>query len=165
MERGPTRSRLIDVAMNRGQTRPAAGPRSEGASYWMIAEALLQDEKESKELLSRMVVEEYARDSLENVLFALCRFAEMAGNYPDKVTIVGFEFKRQRFLEQHLPALRFPADRINYVGIDPPFDPTGAADRIAGELANSKGPFEQDPYGCRDPLRQKKLDRNPFRRR
>ncbi|KAI9278291.1 hypothetical protein BDA99DRAFT_491753 [Phascolomyces articulosus] len=170
-----------------GQTRAEAGPRSEGQSYWMIAEALeknnieteSQNENENENetennvtnninnnsILSRMLVEDHARDSYENVLFSLCRFYEMTGEYPSRVTIVGFEFKRKRFQDLHMHALRFPIDRFEYIGIDPPFDLEAASDRIAGENANSFGPFSEDLYGCHAPLSQKRLDRNPFRRK
>ena len=34
-----------------------------------------------------------------------------------KITIVGFEFKRERFVKHHLQqALLFPENRINYIG-------------------------------------------------
>ncbi|KAG2217244.1 hypothetical protein INT45_012192 [Circinella minor] len=180
-----------------GQTRTEAGPRSEGQSYWMIAEALekinndnenindSQNENENdngnnminnddnnnntnnnnNDVLSRTLVEDHARDSYENVLFSLCRFYEMTGQYPSKITIIGFEFKRKRFQELHMNALRFPLDRFEYIGIDPPFDLEAASERIAGENANSFGPFTEDLYGCHAPLSQKRLDRNPFRRK
>ena len=55
--------------------------------------------------------------------------------------------------------------RFEYIGIDPPFDLEVASDRIAGENAKSFGPFTEDLYGCHPPLSQKRLDRNPFRRK
>jgi hypothetical protein len=39
------------------------------------------------------VVEDYARDSFENLLFSICRFKEVTGNYPARVTVVGYTFK------------------------------------------------------------------------
>lgn len=38
-------------------------------------------------------------------------------------------------------------------------------DRAEGELLNSFKPFEKDLYGCHTVLKQKKMDRNPYRRR
>ena len=46
---------------------------------------------------SRAVVEEYARDSFENLLFSLSRFREYTGGYPTKITVVGYAFKEARF--------------------------------------------------------------------
>jgi hypothetical protein len=53
--------------------------------------------------------------------------------------------------------------RFEYIGIDP-FDDE-APDREQGELLNSFKPFEKDLYGCHGTLKQKKMNRNPFRRR
>ena len=38
---------------------------------------------------------EQARDSLENLLFSLCRFHELVDAYPWRVTVVSFGFKRR----------------------------------------------------------------------
>ena len=54
-----------------GQTRRAAGPRSEGLSYWVVAEAA--GWFEHAEVRNRTFTEEHARDSFENLLFSLCR--------------------------------------------------------------------------------------------
>ena len=95
-----------------GQTRVHAGPQSEGQSYWRIANSLIHKEANDstamENLATRMIVEDYARDSHENVLFSLCRFQEMTGQYPSHITVVGFEFKRKRFEEIHLSSLRYP---------------------------------------------------------
>lgn len=53
--------------------------------------------------------------------------------------------------------------RFEYIGIDP-LD-NEAPDRQQGELLNSFQPFEKDLYGCHGILKQKKMNRNPFRRR
>ncbi|KAI8087946.1 uncharacterized protein B0P05DRAFT_530786 [Gilbertella persicaria] len=145
-----------------GETRPHAGPRSEAFAYWHIAQLLLDEDEEDQDLRGRMITEEYARDSHENLLFSICRFSEMTGNYPTKITVVGFEFKRHRFENIHRMAIGYPSQQFQYVGIDPPEqDPS----REKGELVNSVQPFEKDLYGCHGSLRQKKMYRNPYRRR
>ncbi|KAI9313655.1 hypothetical protein BX666DRAFT_1818119, partial [Dichotomocladium elegans] len=149
------------IVFSGGQTRAAAGPRSEGQSYWEIAQLILKDDT----LKNRMIVEDYARDSHENLLFSLCRFNEMTGQYPSAVTVVGFEFKKKRFYDMHLASIRYPEDQFKYVGIDPPFDPVSATERMTGEANNSLSLFQKDLYGCHSPLNQKRIDRNPFRRR
>ncbi|KAJ8660478.1 hypothetical protein O0I10_003936 [Lichtheimia ornata] len=158
------------VIFSGGQTRAHAGPQSEGQSYWQIANSLIHKEAINDtttvdSLTARMIVEDYARDSHENLLFSICRFQEMTGQYPSSITVVGFEFKRTRFEEMHLRSLRYPEQQFRYIGIDPPFDPVGTPERSAGEAANSLGPLKKDPYGCHYPLVQKRIDRNPFRRR
>ena len=42
----------------------------------------------------RTVTEEFALDSYQNVLFSICRFREIVGHYPDKITVVSFTFKK-----------------------------------------------------------------------
>lgn len=164
-----------------GETRQHAGPRSEAQSYWMAAEyarwwqapsaktkADAGSETPSDPVSLRATTEEYARDSYENLMFALCRFKEFTGAYPKRVTVVGFEFKRARFRDLHRAAVRFPLAAFAYEGIDPPEmqDPTRKFKLIQGEQTKSVQPFQQDPYGCMKdgPLYAKKLERNPFRR-
>ncbi|RUS22259.1 hypothetical protein BC937DRAFT_89891 [Endogone sp. FLAS-F59071] len=167
-----------------GQTRLNAGSRSEGQSYWELAHDLdlfspqpvepssppaSSDEETSLAYnasisppFMRATTEEYARDSLDNLLFSVCRFYEMTGRYPETITVIGFAFKRNRFVDLHRAALRFPEERFTYIGIDPK---QGTLQTMVGETLNSLGPFQEDLYGCHGKLREKKLQRNPFRRR
>ena len=69
-----------------GETRRDAGPRSEGASYWQVANAA--DWFGYPSVRQRSATEEAARDSYENVLFGLCRFYQLTGHYPETVTVV-----------------------------------------------------------------------------
>ena len=99
-------------------------------------------------------------------LFSICRFKEITGHYPTKITTVSFTFKRRRFETLHAPALRWPSNQFVYVGIDPPASTGFDIDASTkGELENAAKPFESDPYGCHsDILQQKRLDRNPYSR-
>ena len=81
--------------------------------------------------------------------------------------MVSYSFKRRRFEELHAAALRWPATRFHFVGVDPPaaagFDLDSSTQ---GELTNAARPFESDPYGCHSPvLLEKREGRNPFHRR
>ena len=49
----------------------------------------------------RAFTEDLASDSLENVLFSITRFHELTGKVPRKLTVVGYEFKRDRFVDPH----------------------------------------------------------------
>ena len=143
-----------------GETRAAAGPVSEALSYWEVAEA--NGWFGWPAVRERAQLESQARDSLENLLFAVCRFHELTGAYPERVTVVSFAFKRRRFEELHRRALRLPRTSFSFEGVDPPdLPPTvPAAERKAAAAL-----FEHDPYGCADPaLRRKRATRNPFRR-
>lgn len=155
-----------------GQTRPEAGPTDEGLSYYRVAEHYgwwgLDSQKTASDLpvVQRTVTEEYATDSFQNLLFSICRFHEVVGKYPARITVVGFSFKRHRFVSLHRTALRFPLHRFRYVGLDPPrnshFDLQTAKQ---GEKRNSIRPFQADPYGCNSTeLLQKRRTRNPFKR-
>ena len=108
-----THTTKLAVNWGSGETRPVAGPRSEGQSYWNLANHLYRNDKSmEKVFLERVVSEEFARDSYENLLFSLCRFFEMTGRYPEKLTVVGFGFKEKRFTDLHRKAVRFPKERF-----------------------------------------------------
>lgn len=139
-----------------GQTKKAAGPIAEGTSYYQLGEALGLD-------MSQTAVEEYARDSYENLAFSIARFRELTGRYPVRITVVGYEFKRARFEQLHRQAVGFDADKFEYVGIDPVWGDDEVPD--AGELEHAFLPFQRDPHGCVERvLLRKKAERNPWRR-
>ncbi|KAJ2453688.1 hypothetical protein EV183_002092 [Coemansia sp. RSA 2336] len=138
-----------------GKTRVEAGMHSEAQGYWMAAE---QMNWLTNDVFRRVVTEEFARDSFENVLFSIARFHEMTGNYPDRITVVGFEFKHARFVDLHRKALRYPRIRFNYIGINPPGD-------VSTWEKSEKQTFDmfaEDLYGCAGALAEKRTKRNPF---
>jgi hypothetical protein len=45
---------------------------------------------------ARTAAETFARDSFENLLFSIARFREITGSYPKQITVVGYDFKKQR---------------------------------------------------------------------
>jgi hypothetical protein len=61
-------------------------------------------------------VQDRARDSLENFLFSVCRFRQFVGTYPTRFTVVSYNFKKERFLNQHAAALGIPQHQITYLG-------------------------------------------------
>ena len=69
------------------------------------------------------------------MLFSICRFNEYTNNYPRNITVIGFQFKKKRFLELHRFSLKFPLDRFNYIGIDP--DNSSPLGRFVGEVMYS----------------------------
>jgi hypothetical protein len=109
------------------------------------------------EVRSRTHTEEHARDSLENLFFPVCRFRELTGHYPEAITVISYDFKRQRFVDLHREALQFPKERFGFVGTPAP-DPEKAGQGEAVTLSQ----FRTDMYGCRGILLEKKLRRNPF---
>lgn len=168
-----------------GETRRAAGPRSEAQSYWLAAEAMNWFDENiigvdwlsspmadmtpvsRWSIRSRSSTEEHARDSFENLVFSICRFHELTGRYPDHISVIGFEFKAERFVELHRGVMRYPRERFTYIGIDPEDaneDQTQKRSRERGEAENSLKPFTADPHGCHASLRRKKQERNPWHR-
>ncbi|KAH8075093.1 hypothetical protein JL721_1086 [Aureococcus anophagefferens] len=145
-----------------GQTRRDAGPRSEAQSYWLLAEHFGWWGLPG--VAARATTEEYARDSYENLLFSICRFREVAGDYPEAVDVVSFDFKERRFVDLHAPAIRFPKDAFHFEAV--PVDGASRFDGAAaaeGEAAAAAA-FEEDPYGCDGELHAKRRSRDPFHR-
>lgn len=143
-----------------GQTKESAGPRSEGLTYWLIADA--ENWYGEQTVKNRTLAEEYARDSMENLLFSICRFRQVVGRYPHTIKVVSFGFKEFRFVEVHRKALRFPKHRFEFHGIDPD-GVEGMHGLAARERAQAMEPFIGDPFGCNTPvLSDKKETRNPY---
>eukprot|EP00554_Chaetoceros_debilis_P013717 CAMPEP_0194121832 /NCGR_PEP_ID=MMETSP0150-20130528/48632_1 /TAXON_ID=122233 /ORGANISM="Chaetoceros debilis, Strain MM31A-1" /LENGTH=342 /DNA_ID=CAMNT_0038814457 /DNA_START=82 /DNA_END=1110 /DNA_ORIENTATION=+ len=165
-----------------GETRATTGPVNEGTSYFRVADAMnlwsnnhrdsLKNSNDSSNTVrARTTTEEFATDSFQNLLFSMCRFHEVTGHYPTKITVVSFSFKQHRFEQMHAAALRYPSSNFHYIGIDFPNDVdtrmTGfnLEEATRGEFNNAAKPFENDPYGCfTDVLKEKRKRRNPFHR-
>lgn len=137
-----------------GRTRRDAGPVSEARGYYNAALSLGLLERD---IAARVVLEEYARDSYDNCLFGIARFAQSTGRLPAFVTMVSWEFKERRFLA-HMTALNFPRDRFFFLGVGTPADLDSA---LAGE-AKTLEQFSSDASGYGAILGPKKQTRNPF---
>lgn len=143
-----------------GQTRYEAGPKSEAQSYWMVADHFNWWWRADVRL--RATTEEFARDSFENLLFSICRFYECCATYPQKVTVVSWGFKKERF-ELHRKAIHFPKSRFIFKGVNNPVDLDSA---MQGE-SDAVKLLRHDPYGVKedkDYLGDKKRRQNPFNR-
>lgn len=155
------------LVISGGQTQKDAGPQSEAYSYYQLAKALYGDDP----VFDRICLEEFARDSFENVIFLICRFFEIKETYPERISVVGFQFKHERFVNHHLQeALQFPVEKVNYIGNspNPEFDDSKRAryfaDLMASEKKHALSHFQKDWYGISHPLLDKKKQRNPFKR-
>ncbi|CAA6668448.1 unnamed protein product [Spirodela intermedia] len=143
-----------------GETRKNAGPRSEAQSYWAVAESKGWYGKVDS-VRKRTLTEEHARDSFENLLFSVCRFRELTGDYPRNITVVSYDFKEERFALLHRGAIGFPRQRFSFVGT--PAAPAAREAATKGEAA-VRAQFQEDPFGCSGALRRKRLRRDPFHR-
>lgn len=139
-----------------GQTRWEAGPVSEAESYFGVAERFGWW---GHDVQVRAGTEEFARDSFENLLFSIARFREMTGRYPDRVTLISWAFKRERF-HQHREAIRWPHARFEFDG---PNDPAGLAQALEAE-ARAREAYAADPYSGSEMFAEKRKMRNPFGR-
>lgn len=137
-----------------GKTRSGLGPRSEGQSYFLVAEKLGLLNR--NDLYDRSIAEEFARDSLENLIFSLCRFQQVTGNMPQRVSVVGFPFKARRFIELHRKAANIDSSCFTYVSVDLPGFPQ---DSIIDDAYND---FAKDLFGCGPKLSLKRHSRNPY---
>ena len=141
-----------------GPTRREAGPRSEALSYWLVAEHYAWFGHPA--VAPRALLEDFARDSFENLLFSIARFFELTASMPEFVTVVGWEFKRERFPRLHRAAIGWPEDRFRYLGAN---NPEALAQALQSEqIARAK--YEADPYSLGPEFLAKKAERNPFRR-
>jgi hypothetical protein len=129
-------------------------------------------------LASRIFTDDNATDSFQNVLFPLVAFAFHATQYekfgeaknqntkesrtlPEHLTIIGHEFKRRRFEELHLLAVRWPKNpvRFRYVGVDPLMDAGKRLEVLNGEMLRGYGAWQRDLYGAGDFLANKRKAR------
>lgn len=93
----------------------------------------------------RMTTETFALDSFENLIFSIARFREYTGSYPERVTVVGFGMKKERFEELHAKAIRWPSRsyyrghrRFAYIGID---DEGDNAEKYIHEVSSPRVSF------------------------
>lgn len=113
--------------------------------------------------------EEYALDSFENLCYSICRFNEITNSFPQKISIIGFGFKKERFIKYHAKAIDIPPRMIEYISIEPkPLNYTKDqleayfADVQEMENKNALKLFQMDWYGQKYPLFDKKQNRNPY---
>lgn len=151
-----------------GQTRQAAGPYSEAQSYWRLADQF--DWFGHKGVRERATTEEYARDSFENLLFALYRFHQCTGKPPTDVLVCGFAFKSKRYHDHYKTILSNSDSRVigeemkfKYLGVNNPPDYmlNGENGSLTGEQL-TRSLFSRDPLGTGEILSTKRLIRDPF---
>lgn len=141
-----------------GQTRAEAGPRSEAQGYFDVAEKLHWFGH--PEVRTRTLLEEFSRDSFENLLFGICRLKQALGHYPQRITAVSWAFKRDRF-DFHRATLEIPAASFAFEGVNNPVDLSVSLQGEQRALAE----FHRDPLGQGELLSSKRRQRNPFGQR
>ena len=135
-----------------GRTRKESGREwSEARTYDEIAKTLRGYPAD------RVVLEEYARDSFQNLDFSICKFKQIFGYEPSRIRVVGWSFKSNRF-EFHAQTLKVPVSNFEYIGVNDPVDKGGA---LIGER-RALDAFSQNPFGDSGQLAQKRLERDPW---
>jgi hypothetical protein len=161
-----------------GSTKPSRTQAPEAESYRLYARThrLLDNEN----LIQRAFSETDATDSFQNVLFPLLQFPQLTKRYhqhctdgamsacavhqlpfPQKLILISHDFKRARFEELHLPALKYPINsaRFEYIGIDPPFDEGKMQEIKDGDAKRGYGAWNDDIYGHGKLLGEKRTAR------
>jgi hypothetical protein len=142
------------MALSGGRTRQEAGDWSEAASYLEIAKR--SSEWDSR-LEDRTLLEEYARDSFENIDFSLRLFRQRFGHIPEHIYVVGWGFKEAR-IRLHFAAIGIREARYSFVGVNNPPDLASAEQ---GE-AKTRADFKLYPTGDGGELANKRQRRNPY---
>lgn len=96
-----------------GATRAERPGLTEADTYLALANE--RDWFGHVEVAARSSSEPRARDSYENLLFALLAFREQQAHWPRRVTVCGWGFKAARF-QDHARALGWPERRMAYIG-------------------------------------------------
>ncbi|KAI1763803.1 hypothetical protein GGR53DRAFT_466938 [Hypoxylon sp. FL1150] len=134
---------------------------SEARSYANLAEANSYFDILPEVAVGRRVIcEERALDSYSNVLFSLVKFWCDCGEWPQRMTIVSHAFKRERLVDLHCGAIRFPLDRVNFVGVDPPGMRDGTNEAAWKGVAEAITQWKEDPHGIGKLLAGKRRKRN-----
>jgi len=149
-----------------GATKQSLTPLSEARSYYHAALAgeLAQGHiggGRARQLYSkgRILLEEQATDSLQNLIFSILLFRQTVGQYPKNIRVITHAFKSKRFLELHAPAICWPKDRIQIQGIDPVMSITEIESTLEGETKFGFSPWKEDPLGTGETLRMKRKQR------
>lgn len=143
-----------------GRTRLAGGPWSEAATYNAIASHYHYWEPADRRrtrMAGQIALEPFARDSLENLTHAIDTFVGSTSLRPEKITIVGWGFKEERFLF-HARTLGLSRRFVRYIGVNDPVDIEKA---LLGEQQTLRL-FREDPHALQEPLISKRAARNPF---
>ncbi|KAI1308507.1 DUF218 domain-containing protein [Xylaria venustula] len=136
---------------------------SEASSYTNLAAAnsyfQILPESTAK---PRIFCEERALDSYSNILLSIIQFWSTYNIWPTKLTIVSHTFKRERLVDCHCGAIRFPAHRVNFVGVDPPGMADGSNKSAILGAVEAVEQWKNDPHGEQSPLAAKRMGRNPW---
>ncbi|KAL8895988.1 MAG: hypothetical protein Q9192_003330 [Flavoplaca navasiana] len=108
---------------------------------------------------SSITHEPHSTDSYQNLLSSLLLFRSFTTSYPAHITIISHDFKRARFLNLHVRAIRWPTAKTSYIGLDPPESVTSRNELLEGERVRGYGAWKEDLYGVGEVLGEKRVGR------
>ncbi|KAI1436440.1 hypothetical protein GGR50DRAFT_235797 [Xylaria sp. CBS 124048] len=136
---------------------------SESSSYANVAAANSYFQIISEDAAStRILKEERALDSYFNVLFSIVKFWSTYGIWPTKLTSISHGFKRERIVDCHCAAMRYPLDCVTFIGVDPPGMLDGSNKAAIPGVQEAVDQWNEDPHGMGDILAPKRKRRNPW---
>ncbi|KAF2468587.1 uncharacterized protein BDR25DRAFT_187793, partial [Lindgomyces ingoldianus] len=154
------------LILSGGVTKRPLTPLSEARSYYNAAlvQAMLHGHRHggrARKLFDqgRLLLEEYATDSYQNLLFSIVLFRQTTGVYPKNIRIITHAFKAKRFLELHARAIGWEPDRIRVQGIDPVMSGAEYEDTVRGEERFGYAPWLEDSHATGDLLSRKRKQR------
>ncbi|KAF2036482.1 hypothetical protein EK21DRAFT_51346 [Setomelanomma holmii] len=154
------------LAFSGSATKRSVTSMSEARSYYhaALAEELAEGHYgggRTHQLYSkgRILLEEQATDSFQNLLFSILLFRRTTGSYPRQVRVITHAFKTKRFLELHAPAIRWPENRILVQGIDSVMSSSELDSTLEGEEQFGYAPWDEDPLGTGERLSSKRKQR------
>jgi hypothetical protein len=106
-----------------------------------------EDIRQDSELESQILCETLATDSYQNLIFSLLLFFQKTGQPPRHITIISHAFKKDRFLNLHCKAARWPTEKVTFVGIDPVRDEHGWKEIKEGN-EKALAAWSHCLYGC-----------------
>jgi hypothetical protein len=149
-----------------GKTKRDVTEMSEARSYYhaLLASELLQNHfggGKTHRLFTkgRILLEEHATDSLQNLLFSISLFRKTTGQYPRQIRLITHAFKSRRFLELHAPAIRWPENRIQVQGIDPIMASADLDETLEAEERSGYYLWDDDALGTGRKLSRKRKSR------
>ncbi|KAK5149057.1 hypothetical protein LTR04_000141 [Oleoguttula sp. CCFEE 6159] len=124
----------------------------------------------------QVLLEEYATDSFQNLLFSILRFRRAVGTWPRMITVVTHAFKAERFLDFYRStyplektsldssssSIIIPVSYFAYpalVNNSPPNLGTSLASTLRAETTNAILPFAADLYASGPTLASKRVAR------
>jgi hypothetical protein len=131
--------------------------RLESGQLWSEARTYAEIANTFPNQPPHVALEEYSRDSLQNLEFSSRKFASLYGHQPLNIYIVGWAFKEERF-KRHAEALNIA--NTHYIGVNNPPDEK-MTDALAGEQ-RILDDFLETPLGDSGTLQDRRSQRDPF---